>query len=146
VAYLDETYHVENDGRNRFYVMSAVVVLGSDRDAVRKELDAQVPDGWWHTTDQLRTPEGREQVRSLLRAFQVPDETCVVVEKATVAADDADGDKARRAVLGRLVADVHNAAHGSHPRVDLVVLEEQRVARKNNFDRATRVALLESRP
>ena len=32
VAYLDETYHLENDGRRRFYVIAAVVVLEPDRD------------------------------------------------------------------------------------------------------------------
>jgi len=30
VAYIDETYHVEPDGRRRFYVMAAVVVLEPD--------------------------------------------------------------------------------------------------------------------
>jgi hypothetical protein len=69
VAYLDETYHVETDGRRRFYVMAAVVVLEHDRDPLRNELDSIVPSGWWHTTDRLRTEEGREQTRDLLRTF-----------------------------------------------------------------------------
>lgn len=30
VAYVDETYHVETDGRRRFYVMAAAVVLEQD--------------------------------------------------------------------------------------------------------------------
>ncbi|MFT4298365.1 MAG: hypothetical protein QM597_01820 [Aeromicrobium sp.] len=101
VAFLDETYHVEKDGRRRFYVMAAVVVLHGDRNPLREELDSLVPGGWWHTTDQLRTEEGRARTRALLRTFRVPDESCVVVDKV-VLDDDDDGLQARGVVLGRL--------------------------------------------
>jgi hypothetical protein len=141
VAYLDETYSVEK-GRKRFYVMSAVVVLHADRDPLRNELDALVPDGWWHTTDELQADGGRERTRNLLATFRVPDETCVVVDKATVADDDKDGLKAREAVLRRLFAVLHNPTDEVHPTVELVVTEEQREARKNNFDRSVRKALI----
>lgn len=142
VAFLDETYHVERDGRRRFYVMAAVVVLHDDRDPLRDELDSLVPDGWWHTTDELRTDDGREHARSLLRTFRIPDETCVVVDKMSVADDDEDGMQARGAVLGRVLDVVHTAESGSHPPVNLAVIEEQREARKNNFDRAVRKRLI----
>lgn len=144
VAYIDETYHVEADGRSRFYVMSAVVVLQPDRDVIRRELDAQVPEGWWHTTQELRTDEGREHTRDLLGAFQVPDETCVVVHKTAVEADDATGDQARSLVLSRLITDVHHATHASHPPVNLVVLEERRGAVRNNFDRSVAAELVKT--
>lgn len=142
VAYLDETYHVEKDGRRRFYVMSAVVVLAHDRDPMRKELDELVPDGWWHTTESLRSIEGRDRARELLSVFQVPEETCVIVDKASVADDDADGALARRAVLERLLVAVHNGEDGVHPPAPLTVLEEQRVSRANNFDRTIRNDLI----
>ncbi|AYY13126.1 hypothetical protein EF847_10880 [Actinobacteria bacterium YIM 96077] len=142
VAFLDETYHVERDGRRRFYVMAAVVVLHDDRDPLRNELDNLVPDGWWHTTDELRTNEGREHARSLLQTFRIPDEACVVVDKISVAEDDKDGMQARGAVLGKLLDAVHSAESGLHPRVNLAVIEEQREARKNNFDRSVRKRLI----
>ncbi|WP_415104093.1 hypothetical protein [Micropruina sp.] len=142
VAFLDETYHVEQDGRRRFYVMAAVVVLHEDRDPLRDELDSLVPDGWWHTTDELRTEEGREHARSLLRTFRIPDETCVIVDKVALDAEDEDGTQARGAVLGRLLTAVHTAEFGSHPPVNLAVIEEQREARKNNFDRSVRKHLI----
>lgn len=142
VAFVDETYHVEDDGRSRFYVMAAVVVLSSDRDALREELDELVPDGWWHTTDHLRTEDGREYTRELLSAFRVPDETCVIVEKTRVDPDDREGQAARREVLSRLLTSVHTAEHETHPPVNLVVLEEQREARKNNYDRSIRADLI----
>jgi hypothetical protein len=117
VAYVDETYHVETDGRRRFYVMAAVVVLEQDRDPLRTELDSLVPDGWWHTTDELRTEAGRERARQLLHTFQVPDETCVIVNKVAVDEADTDGTHARANVLGHLLTAVHHAAHGAHPPV-----------------------------
>jgi hypothetical protein len=144
VAYLDETYHLERDGRRRFYVMAAVVVLESDRDALRNELDDLVPDGWWHTTDALRSDEGRDQARALLETFRVPDETCVVVDKVSVDTDDKDGTRARGVVLSRLLTALHTAEHGTHPPVALTVIEEHRVARINNFDRSVRAKLITS--
>ncbi len=145
VAFLDETYHVEKDDRRRFYVMAAVVVLHEDRDPLRDELDALVPDGWWHTTDELRTDEGREHARSLLQTFRIPDETCVIVDKVALDDGDEDGTQARGAVLGRLLTAAHTAEFGSHPPVNLAVIEEQREARKNNFDRLIRKQLMEAK-
>lgn len=145
VAYVDETYHVEPDGRRRFYVMAAVVVLQPDRDPLRIELDDLVPDGWWHTTDHLRTEEGRRHARTLLQTFRVPDETCVIVDKVSIAASDKDGLQARGAVLGRLLTAIHSAEHGVHPPVNLAIIEEQRVARINNFDRTVRKSLIDAK-
>jgi hypothetical protein len=142
VAYIDETYHVETDGRRRFYVMAAVVVLEKDRGPLRDEIDGLVPDGWWHTTDQLRTDAGRAHARQLLQTFRVPDETCVIVDKVAVGDADKDGTHARGAVLGRLLRALYNAEHGTHPPVSLAVLEEQRESRKNNFDRSVRSQLI----
>ncbi|HEY4572057.1 MAG TPA: hypothetical protein VIH10_21445 [Kribbella sp.] len=144
VAYLDETYHVEYDGRRRFYVMAAVVVLEHDRDPLRNELDELVPSGWWHTTNQLRTEEGRDQARELLQTFRVPDETCVIVDKVSIEPTDKDGTRARGAVLGRLLTALHTGEHGTHPRVGLTVIEEHRTARINNYDRAVRAELIKS--
>ncbi|GAB2653204.1 hypothetical protein [Kribbella swartbergensis] len=143
VAYLDETYHLEKDGRRRFYVIAAVVVLERDRDPLRNELDGLVPTGWWHTTDELRTEEGRHRARALLETFRIPDETCVIVDKVSVDEDDdKEGTRARGAVLGRLLTALHTSEHGTHPPVGLTVIEEHRVARINNFDRSVRAKLI----
>lgn len=142
VAYLDETYHIESDGRRRFYVMAAVIVLHQDREPLRNELDSLVPDGWWHTTDALRSEDGRNAARSLLQTFRIPDETCVIVEKVEIDENDKDGLQARGEVLGRMLTATHHAEFDSHPSVDLAVIEEQREARKNNFDRSIRKQLI----
>lgn len=142
VAYLDETYHLQNDGRTRFYVIAAVVVVGLDRDPLRDELDRLVPSGWWHTTDELRSTTGRELSRDLLRTLRVPDEACVIVEKTTVDAEDKDGSLAWEAALRRLLAALNTGTSGTHSPVNLAILEEQREARKNNFDRSVRARLI----
>lgn len=141
IAFLDETYSLQK-GRNRYYVLSAVVVLHSDLDPLRKELDQLVPGGWWHTTDELQAIGGRDRARDLLQAFQVPDETCVVVHKVTVADDDKDGARARRAVLGQILKSLCHAQDGTPAPVRLAVMEEQRPMRKNIHDRATRSELI----
>ncbi|MEZ0579137.1 hypothetical protein [Nocardioides sp. MH1] len=142
MAYLDETYSLEA-GRRRFYVMAAVVVLPTDLDPLRNELDNLVPDGWWHTTEVLQAADGRTRTRELLRTFRTPDETCIVVDKVAVADHDKEGFQAREAVLRRLLTVLHTPEGGVHPPVRLVITEEQREARKNNWDRSVRKALIE---
>jgi hypothetical protein len=101
------------------------------------------PDGG--TTDELRSDEGRDRARALLGTFQVPDETCVIVDKVSVDEDDdKEGTRARGAVLGRLLTALQTAEHGSHPSVGLTVIEEHRIARINNFDRSVRASLIAS--
>lgn len=141
VAFIDETYHVEADGRQRFYVMAAVIIVADDRDALRQEIDGLVPDGWWHTTEALRTDDGRDQARDLLRQFRIPDETCVIVETSSVDDGDTDGTKARMVVLGRLLTAVYGAETGAPP-VNLAVIEQHREARLNSFDRTVRANLI----
>jgi hypothetical protein len=141
VAFLDETYSLEAD-RGRFYVMAAVVVLADDLGPLRDELDHLVPGGWWHTTDELQADGGRERTRELLQTFRAPDETCIVVDKIAVADDDKEGFRAREAVLQRLLTVLHSPDGDAHPPVRLAVTEEQREARKNNWDRSIRKALI----
>lgn len=141
VAYLDETYSLQ-PGRRRFYVMAAVVVLPHDLDPLRNELDELVPDGWWHTTDALRQGGGRDRARELLGTFRAPDETCVIVDKIEVAQRDKEGFEAREAVLRRLLTTLDSPPPDAHAPVRLVITEEQREARKNNWDRSVRKALI----
>jgi hypothetical protein len=69
----------------------------------------------------------------------------VIVDKVSVDAADKDGLRARSAVLGRLLTAIHSAEHGVHPPVSLAVIEEQRVARINNFDRTVRKKLIDAK-
>ncbi len=119
------------------------MVLKPGRDPLRNELVDLVPSGWWHTTNELRTEQGRDRARELLATFRIRDETCVIVDKASVDADDdKDGTRARGEVLGQPLAALHSTEHGTHPQVGLTVMEEHRVARINNHDRAVRAQLI----
>jgi len=142
VAYIDETYSLQ-PGHRQFYVMTAVVVSLDDRDDLRKELDYQVPSGWWHTTEELRTPGGRERAIDMLRAFRAPDETCVLVDQQLVEDSAMDGESVREVVLGRLLEAVTTSTPGRHDPVRLVVMEERRERAQNNRDRRTRNLLVE---
>ncbi len=143
VAYIDETYSLE-PGRRQFYVMTAVVVTMDDRDELRKELDYQVPSGWWHTTEELQQPGGRQRAIEMLRAFRAPDETCVLVDHQLVDESTVDGEEVRETVLSRLLEAVTSPpVAGRHDPVRLVVMEERRERADNNRDRRTRSRLVE---
>lgn len=142
VAYIDETYHVERDGKDRFYVVAAVIVSANDRDGLRDELDRLVPQGYWHTTNEIRTAEGREDTLDLLATLQAPDDACVIVEHTALDEDDDDGTRARGVILERLLAILHDGIEGKYESVGLVVTEENIVGKVNNLDRSVRSALL----
>lgn len=144
VAYVDESYHVAYDGRPRFYVMAAVIVAATDRDDLRTELDRCVPGGWWHTSEVLQEGNGAATTKQLLDALRYPDEACVVVHNTVVGADDHDGRVARGRALSTLLSALTHPPEDTHEAVRLAVLEEQRVNRINNADRATRSQLLAS--
>lgn len=90
VGFIDETYHLENDGRSRFYTMAAVVVATRDLDPLRQALDTIVPDGWWHTSEQLRTEQGREDARALLATLESSYDACVVVDHVALGDTDSE--------------------------------------------------------
>lgn len=142
VAFLDETYHLDRDGRERFYVMAAVVVAARDRDPLRSALDDIVPSGWWHTSEQLRSEQGRADALRLLETLQAPEDACVIVDHAAVAATDDDDAQARHAALSRLLLALDRGEGQDEGRVGLAVAEEHRIRRVNNADRATRSSLL----
>lgn len=143
VAYIDETYHLENDGRARFYTLAAVIVTAQDRDPLRGDLDEIVPTGWWHTSQQLRTDQGHEDARELLRTLDSAYDACVIVDHIDLDPADHDGLQARGAAMRRLLLSLHHADHQQHDPVQLAVAEEHRLSRVNNFDRAIRQSLLD---
>lgn len=142
-AFIDETYHLEKDGRARFYTMAAVVVSAHDRDPLRQAIDEIVPTGWWHTTQQLRTDQGYEDARRLLESLQSPDDACVIVDHVALGDDDSEGLDARRSAMSRLLTALSRGESDLHDPVQLAIAEENRIARVNNFDRATRQRLID---
>ncbi|MGL5928848.1 MAG: hypothetical protein ACRCY8_07935 [Dermatophilaceae bacterium] len=143
VAFVDETYSAQ-PGHANFYVMSAVVVRAKERDGLREDLDNLVEEGYWHTSEALRTADGQDRTLRLLGCLDETYEACVIIHKTTVHTGDTDGESARQECLGRLLEALFRADSGTHDPVRLVVMEERRERRQNNNDRRTRAQLISS--
>src|SRR5699024_10116536 len=114
-----------------------------DRDLLRQAIDEIVPTGWWHTSQQLRTEQGYEDARRLLETLQSPDDACVIVDHVALGDDDDEGMDARRSAMSRLLMSLSLGESDLHDPVQLAIAEENRIARVNNFDRATRQQLID---
>lgn len=145
VGFIDETYHLEKDGRDRFYTIAAVVVAAQELKPLRQDLDDRVPGGWWHTSERLQTDQGHEDALDLLATLDSSLEACVIVDHVAVsdAVDADEGLTVRAKVLSKLLIALHQAEGPMHGPVQLAVAEENRRARVNNFDRATRKSLID---
>lgn len=145
VGFIDETYHLEKDGRDRFYTIAAVVVAAADLGPLRQDLDNIVPGGWWHTSDQLQKDQGYEDALELLATLDSSSDACVIVDHVAVsdAVEADEGLTVRAEVLSNLLIALHQAEGPMHGPVQLAVAEENRRARVNNFDRATRKSLID---
>ncbi|MDN5585192.1 hypothetical protein [Brevibacterium aurantiacum] len=144
VGFIDETYHLEKDGRGRFYTIAAVVVAAADLEPLRQDLDNIVPGGWWHTSNQLQNDQGYEDTLKLLATLEPSSDVCVIVDHVDVS-DNVDADEGltvRAEVLGNLLIALHQAESPMHGPVQLAVAEENRRARVNNFDRSIRQSLI----
>lgn len=92
VGFIDETYHLEKDGRGRFYTIAAVVVAAADLEPLRQDLDNIVPGGWWHTSNQLQNDQGYEDTLKLLATLEPSSDVCVIVDHVDVS-DNVDADE-----------------------------------------------------
>lgn len=140
VAYLDESYSVDPAHPHKFYIMSAVVVEPDQRDLLRSEIVAAAGSSWWHTTDALRSEDGRLRTHAMLTALADPagTEWCVIAHRRAIEPGDVDGEEARAAALTALLA---HLATGSSPvgdPVSLFVLERRRERRQANRDARTK--------
>lgn len=98
-AYLDETFHQAAHGRDRFYVITAVLVGRPEMPLLRSTLRELAGGTFWHTTDQLLTEDGRRCARAMLEFLGDGDEICMIAHRTRVADDDRDLEGARRDCL-----------------------------------------------
>lgn len=75
VAFLDETFQLDDSDKNRreFYMLSAVVVHRDDLAGLRSGLRKVVGGTFWHTSESLKTPEGRERAREVAEFLGDPE-------------------------------------------------------------------------
>lgn len=143
VAFIDETYSVDPHHANRFYVMSAVIVQPTERDALRATVRAMANTSFWHTTDQLRTVEGRARVREILAFLADPhgSEICVLSHVAPVGHSDTSGEVARAQALRALLSWCANDACPAGATTAFV-MERRRLREEANTDAATKARAL----
>ncbi|WAC89704.1 hypothetical protein [Mycobacterium sp. Aquia_213] len=138
VAFLDETFQLDDSDANRraeFYMLSAVVVHRDDLAELRGGLREVVGGDFWHTSDELKTPEGSARARRVAEFLGDPQgsEVGIVAIKTPVA--EGAGDAARAACfrqVGRILC------AGGTPLVDegvhLMILEQRRMQRNRSYD------------
>ncbi|ARV85391.1 hypothetical protein LFT51_29210 (plasmid) [Mycobacterium intracellulare subsp. chimaera] len=134
VAYLDETFDYGEHGTGRFYVFTAVVVERTELQLLREELRDIAGGTFWHTTDELRTEEGRKKASEMLNFLGDGDEICVIAHHSRVG-DDQDLEAARRACLRGLASTLSVGAAPLRGSIDLMVLEERNPRNRSNLDR-----------
>jgi len=141
VAYLDETFHHGENGAARFYIFTAVVVERTEMSLLREELRAIAGGTFWHTTDELRTEQGRKRASAMLQFLGEGDEVCVIAHHSRVDEEDEDLEDARRACLRGLASTLSLGADPLRGPIDLMVLEDRTPKNRSNLDRKNIAAM-----
>ena len=133
VAFLDETYEVEK-GTETFYLLSGVVAHRDSFRGLRDGLREVVGTSYWHTTEKLRTPEGREQAVEVARYLGGGPEVSLVALKRPFSVDDSVGDVARAECFGKLGSALCGGSAPLTAGVQLMVLEKRRTQKDHAYD------------
>ena len=96
VAYIDESYDMDPAHTRNFYSLSAVLVESAQRDVLRSGLVRRAASSYWHTSEALRTEEGRVHAHTLLTylADDAGSEQCVISVLQHVQQQDDTGELA----------------------------------------------------
>lgn len=104
VAFIDETSRSRNEhpGEQQFYVMTGVVVHPNDFDLLRDNLGEIAQSDYWHTTDNLSSPSGREKVIEMLEYLAEGDEISIISHLGDSGIGDGDIEAARETTMTKL--------------------------------------------
>lgn len=113
--YLDESYSVPDEyEKGSFYILAAVKLSYGDLEGTRKALRDIAEKDHWHTTDELRTSDGKERTVEMLEQFDSwGDEHLISVEAPLQSGNDLE--KARGDCLRALVKHVYGETRDDHP-------------------------------
>lgn len=133
--YLDESYSVPDAYESgSFYILTAVQFSYRDLEGTRKTLRDIAEKDYWHTTNELRTSDGKERTVEMLEQFDSwGDEHLISVEIPLQPGNDLE--EARGDCLRALVEYVYGETRRRHPRG---LVFEQRL-RKLDDDRDRRL-------
>lgn len=133
--YLDESYSVPDVYESgSFYILTAVQFSYGDLEGTRKTLRDIAEKDRWHTTDELRTSDGKERTVEMLEQLDSwGDEHLISVEVPLQAGGDLE--EARGDCLRALVEHAYGETRSRHPKG---LVFEQRL-RKLDDDRDRRL-------
>lgn len=138
VAFLDEAYRgFERPGEQPFYLFTAVIVKPDDMESMRKELLDITGSRYWHTSESLRTPDGRDRAKEMLEYLIDGIEPILIAKK--VAVDPADGtlEGARRTCFRRLAVGLTSGVEDVCEPVRLIVMERRNTTALLKMDSRT---------
>lgn len=135
VAYLDESYNVDQEHAESYYLMSAVVVHADQRNLVRSGIKEIAQGNYWHTTKMRRSESGIAQIKQMLEYLADPDgsEQSIISCQTPVSLEDRSGEEARKQTLTKLLTYL-NSGQASCGAIDLFVLEKRRDSKDRNRD------------
>ena len=132
VLFLDETYNAPGEGMDHtFYAIGAVLIFKDALNDARLDLKDITGKSRWHTTDELRTQEGRNTAVSLLKYCKACEEDIYFISLRQPMSEGTPTETARQACLTRLLKFV-----GEHfNSVRVVVLEKRQDLKHDDADR-----------
>lgn len=133
IAFLDESFELAGD-RSTFYLLSAVITHRDEIDALRAGLRDVVDDTFWHTTESLRTDEGRARAVEIAEYLgdEKGNEVCIVSCKMPLGRDS--GDEARQSCFHQLAQSLCTGAEPLVDGVHLMVLEQRETQHERSYD------------
>lgn len=144
VAYIDESMRGPHEPGSPYYILTAVVVAASDRDALRAGIDRLVGQPYWHTSDALKTGHGRQQAIALLTYLSQGSESFVISVNRSIQPQDQDLELARRECMGLLLPALEKPT-SDRAGVRLAVAERRRDRSQQNIDSRTTADLVRAK-
>jgi len=137
VAFLDEAYRGFERPEQPFYLFTAVIVKADDMESMRKELLDIAGSTYWHTSEALRTPDGRARAKAMLRYLIEGVEPILIAKKVSVERSDSTLEGARRGCFRSLAIALTSGVEGVCAPVNLIVMERRNTSALLKIDART---------
>lgn len=113
--YIDESYSIPDEyERGSFYILSAVKLRHADLDATREILRTTADSDRWHTTEELRTFDGKKRTVEMLEQLHSwGDEHFISIEVPLP--NENDHEQARGDCLRALVEHAYGKTQDTYP-------------------------------
>lgn len=132
VLYIDETYSTQGDANTPpYYIICGVLIRSKHLTQTRQDIQEIIGGRYWHTTEALQTPNGRETTEQLLQYCSDIDDTYFISHR--VSTDQTTIEQSRRACMKALL----KHCQLKFPELKAVIIEARQTHRHNGKDRET---------